>query len=117
RANLVYLDQDRVGDAFEDPFAQKLDIRHEEVVPDELNFLPQSRGQLLPAIPIIFGASIPNRDDRETAAQYLVVIDQLFRRPFRAVGFLEDIDVLFRIEKFGGRRVERDENLLAEFVA
>ena len=50
-------------------------------------------------------------------AERFVVIDQLLGGALRAVGFLEDVGVLFLVVELRGRGIERDEDLLAELVA
>ena len=45
-----------------------------------------------------------------------VVFDQFVGRFFRAVGFFENVKLLLAIEELRSSNIERDENLIAEFV-
>ena len=58
RADLIDLDQDGIGHALVDSFAEKLDVRHKKIVADELDFFAQPLGQFLPAVPIVLRATI-----------------------------------------------------------
>src|SRR5437899_2929425 len=63
------------------------------------DIIAESLRQFLPTVPIVLGAAVFDRDNRETRAEFGIVIDQLFRRFLRAVGFLENVSVLVAVEK------------------
>ena len=58
--DLVNLDEDTVGNTFGDSVAQALCVGDEQVVADQLNSLSEFIGQLLPPVPVIFGAAVFN---------------------------------------------------------
>mmetsp|Transcript_81542 Transcript_81542/g.226847 ORF Transcript_81542/g.226847 Transcript_81542/m.226847 type:complete len:508 (+) Transcript_81542:825-2348(+) len=62
-ADLVDLDQDRVGDALVDAFLQDLGVGDEEVVTHQLHLAAQHLGDVLPAVPVAFGHAVFDRDD------------------------------------------------------
>ncbi len=55
RPNLVQLDENRVGRLFVDSPLENPGIGHEKVVADDLQALPQFRGQTTPTRPIALG--------------------------------------------------------------
>src|SRR5271166_633907 len=63
RANLVDLDEDRIGDAFLDPPLKNFDIGNEDVVADYLAARPKFLGQQLPARPVTLGHTVLDRED------------------------------------------------------
>src|SRR5579862_1546543 len=63
RADLVHFYQDRVGYATLDAHRQPLSVGHEEIVAHQLNLFAQHVGELLPAVPVIFGQSVFDRND------------------------------------------------------
>ncbi len=56
RADLIYLDQNRIRHVLGNSLPQKFDIRDKEIVTDQLNLFTKPGGQLFPALPIIFGS-------------------------------------------------------------
>ena len=68
RADLVDLDQDRVGDALVDAFLQDLGVGDEQVVADQLHLLAQAVGQVLPAVPVALVHAVFDADDRVLVA-------------------------------------------------
>ena len=68
RADLVDLDENRIGDALFNAALQALDVGDEEIVADELNAAAQLVGQQLPAFPVVFGETVFEGDDRILAA-------------------------------------------------
>ena len=58
-ADLVDLDEDRVGRAGRDAFLEELDVGDEEIVADELHFVAEGVGEFLPGGPVVFGAAVP----------------------------------------------------------
>src|SRR3954469_5992297 len=88
RADLVHFDQNAVGDAFVDSPLQALGVGHEQVVADELNLAAELLGEHLPALPIVFGTAVFDRDDRITGAPGGPEIDHLARRDILAVDLI-----------------------------
>ena len=65
RADLVDLDQDAVGDARSRcPARSRFGVGDEQVVADELDLVAELVGQQLPAVPVVLGAAVLDRDDR-----------------------------------------------------
>jgi hypothetical protein len=64
RPDLVDLDEDRIGGSVLDPAAEPLDVRHEEVVADELDAVSEPRRERLPGVPVVLGGAVLDRDDR-----------------------------------------------------
>ena len=77
RADLVDLDEDRVRDALVDPALQALDVRHEEVVADELEPVAEPLRQRLPGAPLVLGEPVLDRDQRVAVGERRVEVDQL----------------------------------------
>ena len=69
RADLVDLDEDRVADALIDSAAQEVDVRHEEVVADQLRTSPEAIGERLPAVPVGLAEPVLDRHDRKAVAE------------------------------------------------
>ena len=68
-ADLVDLDQDRIGNALVDPLLEPLGIGDEQVVADELDPSAELVGQRLPAVPIVFRHPVLDRRDRVIPGQ------------------------------------------------
>ena len=54
---------------------QKFDVRDKEIVTDQLNLFTKLGGQLSPALPIIFGAPVLNRNDWKARTKIGIVIN------------------------------------------
>src|SRR5690606_28275482 len=67
RADLVDLDEDRVGDALVDAFLQDLGVGDEQVVAHQLHAAAQALGQQLPAVPVAFGHAVLDAHERVLA--------------------------------------------------
>ena len=65
RPDLVDLDQDRVGDSALDAEPQPLRVRDEDVVADELQAVAEPLGRGAPAVPVVLGVAVLERDERE----------------------------------------------------
>ena len=68
-ADLIDLDEDRVGDVLVDALLEDLGVGHKQIVTHQLDLLAQTFGQQLPARPVIFGHTVFNRNDREAVSQ------------------------------------------------
>src|SRR4030066_28123 len=62
RADLVDLDQDRVGDPAPDAAREALDVGDEEIVADELDARPEPPGERGPAVPVVLGEAALDAD-------------------------------------------------------
>ena len=62
RADLVDLDQDRVGDVAVDAHPQPGDVGDEQVVADELHLLADGLGERRPAVPVVLVPCRPRCD-------------------------------------------------------
>src|SRR5207247_295024 len=108
--DLVDLDQDGVCDPFVEPALQSLDVRHEEVVADELKAVAELLCQRLPAGPVVLRETVLDRDDRIALGQLRVHRDHSGRVADAALP-LEAVAPV--AEQLRGRRVERDRDALA----
>ena len=70
-ADLVDLHEDRVGNAEIDTLLQKLHIGHEKVVTDELNLVTDRVSEGLPAVPVVFVATVFDGVDRILVCELL----------------------------------------------
>ena len=102
-ADLVDLDQDRVGDALLDALLQALGVGDEEIVADELYLLAERFGHRGPAVPIVFGHAVLDRDDRIARAKILVELDHAGRIERLALAFQLILAVL---EELGRSRID-----------
>ena len=110
RADLVHLHQDRVRDARVDPAAEEVDVRHEEVVADELHPVAQSLGEDAPVVPGVLVEPVLDRHERVTVGERAVEVDHPSRiEPPAFAGKLVDAV----LEHLARRRVERDRDPLA----
>ena len=66
RADLVDLDEDRVGRAGVNALLEELHVGDEQIVADELDLVAELVGELLPVRPVAFGAAVFDADDRDT---------------------------------------------------
>ena len=82
--------------------------------PTSLDLAAQRLGQLLPAVPVVLGAAVLDRDDRIAADQLLVVLHHA-RRIERLA--LAGQHVFAVVEELAGRRIEREGDVLARSVA
>src|SRR5262245_11605972 len=75
RPDLVDLDEDRVPHSLDDPAAEELDVRHEQVVADELEPSAETIRERLPALPVGLAEAVLDRHDREAVAEIDPEID------------------------------------------
>src|SRR5258707_12710906 len=113
-ADLVDLDQDRVGDPSLYALFETADVGDEEVVADKLNLAPEPVGQQLPSIPVVFGHAVLDADDRVSADPSLVEVDELQRGESHALA--RELVVPVGIQ-LAGRNVDRERNLVTWFVS
>src|ERR1019366_1121588 len=113
-ADLVELDEDGVGDLALDAPLQALDVRHEDVVADELHAVADALGERLPAVPVVLRAAILDRDERVLLGEGVVDADELVPRDALLV---EGVLAGLLVEELARGAVEGDEDVLAGLVA
>src|SRR5262245_51228346 len=69
RPDLVHLDEDRVPHPLRDPAPEEVDVRHEQVVADQLEPSPEPVREGLPALPVGLSEAVLDRHDRESVAE------------------------------------------------
>src|SRR5207253_744694 len=100
RADLIDLDQNCVGDAALDPLRENRRVGDEDVVANQLRDRAEGSGELGPTVPVTFGQTVLDRDDRVLAAKLAVVRDHLIRR------LLSAFEVVYPFGSAQGRLVE-----------
>src|SRR3954463_4427555 len=114
RADLVDLDQDRVGPSGLDAFGEALDVGDKEIVADELALLADEVGQLLPAVHVVFRHAVLDGDDRIARDEISKVLGLLGDRAGLALAL---IYVLAVLEELGRGAVEANDDVGARLVA
>ncbi len=114
RADLVHLDQHRVGDALGDAIGQTDGVGHEQVVADQLNLVAQFLGQQFPTGPVVLGHAVLDRDDRVVVAEFRQIVGVFLGRQRNAFAFhlILAVDVIF-----GRGAIESQIDVLTRFVA
>src|SRR6266851_5897063 len=74
--DLVDLDEQRIRNTPFDPIAQAARIGHEHIVADKLNRAAELMREKAPAVPIVLGHAIFDRDDRISANEIGPVSDE-----------------------------------------
>jgi len=112
-ADLVDLDQDRIGDAPLGPDRQPPGVGDEDVVADQLDAVAEPVGQRLPAFQIVLGHAILDRGDRigvaSSARKSAISGGDSVRPPSHRVSPVA--------EEFGRRAIEREHDVAAGRVA
>src|SRR3954454_2983513 len=114
RADLVDLDQDRVGPSGLDAFGEALDVGDEEIVTDELALLADEVGQLLPAVHVVFRHAVLDGHDRIARDEISKVLGLLGDRAGLALAL---VDVFAVLEELGRGAVEANDDVGARLVA
>src|SRR5579872_1537627 len=111
--DLVDLDEDRVRDALLDPLPEDLLVRDEDVVAHELDPRAVLPGEGGPALPVILGEAVLDRDDRILGEPLLVALPELGRGHLR-LGLREALaPVAAVLPELGGGAVEGERDLVA----
>src|SRR5579883_490125 len=111
RADLVDLDEDGIGAAVSDAVGETRDVGDEEVVADQLALGPDQVGQLLPALHVVLGHAVLDRDDRIAGHQ----IGEILRLLGPRAGLvLAAIDVVAVLEELGRGAIQRQHDVAAE---
>ena len=112
RADLVDLDQDRVGHPQLDAPLQAVAVGDEQVVAHQLHRGPQAIGQQLPAVPVILGNAVLDRHDRVAAHQLGQLFDHLGTAVAAAAKGVAAVFV-----KLGAGHIEGQRDLVAGAIA
>ena len=84
--------------------------------PTSCTLLAEPLGDQLPAVPVVLGHAVLDGDDRVAIHQAGLEVDHLGGGELAALAF-QHVDAALGVEDLGGRRVQRDADLLAERVA
>ena len=104
RADLVDLDQDRVGGAQLDALLEALGVGDEQVVAHQLHLVANAAGKLDPAVPVLLGHAVLDGDDGIGVDELLPVIDHLGARVLNALA-LELVHAGLGVVELGRGRV------------
>ncbi len=118
RADLIDFDQDAVRGPLGDAFLEPLDVGREQVIADELDFVAEFLGELLPAGPVVLGQAVLDGTDRPLGAEHFPQVDHFVGTGHAILLALEEAVAvllqLFRfVEEFGAGRVEGVDHVLA----
>ena len=115
--DLIELDEDRVPDPALDAARQTIDVGHEEVVPDELDAVPDPGREGRPTLPVVFVEPVFDRDDGIRVKPVLVERHEGLRVEFSGLtGALEPVHAGFRIVEFRRGAIERERDLRSGLV-
>ncbi len=117
RTDLVHFHENGVGGLGVDALLEELGVRDEEVISDELRRGTEGVGEVLPAGPIVFGAAVFDRDDREFLLQLGIVGHQLLCGALRLVALLEDVLAFGFVVELRRSDVEGNEDVFPHLVA
>jgi hypothetical protein len=114
RADLVDLDEDRVGRAALQAHGKTVGIGHEQVIADQLHLAAEHFGGRDPALPIVFGHAVFDGEDRIPVAEVREIFGELFRRQrFAFTGQF----ILAVLKELGRSSVQRERDVFAGPVA
>ena len=85
--------------------------------PTSWTLSPMQLGEVLPAVPVVFGEAVFDGDDGVFVDPALPEGGHLFGGEFALVGFLEDVLAGFFVVELAGGGVEGDEDVFAGRVA
>ena len=103
-ADLVDLDQDRVGGAQLDALLEALGVSDEQVVTHQLHLVANAAGKLDPSAPVLLGHAVLDGDDGIGVDELLPVIDHLSARILNALA-LELVHAGLGVVELGRGRV------------
>ncbi len=101
------------GDALVDALLEALDVRHEQVVADELHAVAEQTRERCPTVPVVLGHAVFDRHDRVAAAQVGQPVGELGGAVLGAFARKHVAPVPIEL---GRREVERERDLLAGLV-
>ena len=114
-ADLVQLDEDRVGAPLLDAAVEALHVGAEQVVADELHTGRDRFRELRPPSPVVLRQAVLDRDDRIAVDPALVQRYHLVRRLLFPPALLEDVRAV--LIQLGRRRIQGDRHVLPRLVA
>ena len=115
-ADLVHLHEHRIGRAARDPAFEAFEVGGEEVVADDLQAVAERGGQLRPALPVVLGQRVLDRQHRVPVGQLAEHGRELLRGAGAALGG-EHIAAAARVVEVRGGDVERVSDVIADAQA
>ena len=112
-ADLVGLDQNRIGAFLGDAALQELDIGDKQIIANQLDAVTQTLGEDFPVGPIVLGKAVFDRNYGVVVDNPSIPVNEVVGRLPVAVGFQ---DIMILIVKFRGGDVHGDADIFAELV-
>ena len=112
RADLVHLAQQSVAGALTGGSVDPLDVRHQQVVSDELHVVAETCAERLPAGPVVFRQTVLDTDDRVLCTPVRPEVDQLAAVEFAALD-RQAVAAARLVVELAGRGIEGDPDVLA----
>ena len=116
-ADLVHLHEHRVGGAALDPAFQAVEAGGEEVVADDLQAVAERGGQLRPALPVVLGQRVLDRQHGVPAGQLARSRRELVARCSVRPSEASSVGAAARVVEVRGRHVERISDVIADAQA
>ena len=121
-SDLIYLDEDGIGDFKLNTAAQTFDIGDKQIISHKLDLFSQMFRQVFPAFPVILPEPILNGNNGKFSHQFLVVLCHLpgipvDLFPFHAALPWEKVHAFFLIIKFTGGCIDGNGDLFTRFVS
>ena len=104
RADLIDLDQDRVGGTQLDALLEALGVGDEQVVAHQLHLVANAAGKLNPTVPVLLGHAVLDGDDGIGVDELLPVINHLGTRVLHALA-LELVHAGLGVVELGRGRI------------
>ena len=115
-SNLVYFNQNGIGNSLFDSACQSLSIGNKQVIAYQLNLFAQFFRQQLPTVPVIFRKSVFNRNNRVFICQHLIVLYHFRRSPADAFSG-QVVNIFIRVIKFTCRYIQRDLHVITRLIS
>src|SRR5208283_214452 len=116
RADLVYLDEDRVRYSFSYAAGQPFGVGHEEVVSHKLDLLAQCFSEKLPAFPVVLRHTVFDRYDRVLVDPVCPEPDHIFRTVSALVRLLEYVCFFLAVIELARCRIKSKPYVLSYLV-
>src|ERR1051325_4845903 len=94
RADLSYCHENRIRGSAINSLLEKLHVRHEQIIADELNLVAELVGEQFPSRPVAFGAAVFDGDDGIIGAEFGVKLHQLLAFQSPAIALLEGVSAI-----------------------
>ena len=98
RTDLIHLNEDCIRDAHSHAAREAFRVGDKKIVADELYLPAQLSCEHLPAIPVVLGEAILDRDDRILRHPVSVEFDHICCALGRLIGFLENVSTVLVVE-------------------